>query len=153
MQRATTAFLQTFIVLVGVIVLALLLREPQLEGVNAHRTNFEIYFQDPFLAIAYAGSIPFFVALYQAFKLLGYVSRNAAFSEATVKALRTIKYCAFTIIGFVAVEEVWIMLNHGEDDATGAFAMGVVITLGSIVVAAAATMFEGLVQRGAGANK
>src|SRR5437868_12655310 len=105
MKRSSTIFLQIVIVLIGIGALALLLWEPQIEGVNAHATNFEIYFKDPFLALVYAGSIPFFIALYQSFKILGYAGQNKVFSQAAVKTLRTIKYCALTIIGFVAVEE------------------------------------------------
>ena len=71
-----------------------MLWEPHVEGRNAHATLFEMYFKDPFLAYAYIASIPFFVALYQAFKVLGYVGQNKIFSQAAVKALRTIKYCA-----------------------------------------------------------
>ncbi len=146
MKRSATIFLQAVIVLFGVAVLALLLWEPQIEGVNAHATNFEIYFKDPFLALVYAGSIPFFIALYQAFKVLGYVRQNKVFSPEAVKALRTIKYCAIAIIGFVVVEEIFIMLNHGDDDPAGGVFMGILITFGSIVVAAAATMFERILQ-------
>src|SRR5262250_2864747 len=80
MKRSSTIFLQIVVVLIGVGALALLLWEPQVEGVNKNRTNFEIYFQDPFLALVYAGSIPFFVALYQAIRALGYVGRNEVFS-------------------------------------------------------------------------
>src|SRR5215216_4407989 len=145
-KRSSTVFLQVVIVLVGIGALALLLWEPQIEGVNAHATNFEIYFKDPFLALAYIGSIPFFVALYQAFKVLGYAGQNKIFSQAAVKALRTIKYCALAIIGFVVVEEIFIMLNHGSDDAAGGVFMGVLITFGSIVIATAAAMFERILQ-------
>src|SRR3954468_20569455 len=115
MKRSSTIFLQVVIVLVGIGALALLLWEPQIEGVNAHATNFEMYFQDPFLALVYIGSIPFFVALYQAFKVLGFAGQNKVFSQAAVKALRTIKYCAIVIIGFVVVEEIFIMLNTSDD--------------------------------------
>src|SRR5215510_2457705 len=110
MKRSSTIFLQIVIVLIGLGVLALLLWEPQIEGVNAHATNFEIYFKDPFLALVYAGSIPFFIALYQGFKVLKYVRQDTTFSPATVKAMRTIKYCAIAIVGFVVVEEIFIML-------------------------------------------
>ena len=132
--------------LIGIGALALLLWEPRLEGRNAHATNFEIYFKDPFLALVYIGSIPFFVALYQAIKVLGYAGQNKIFSQAAVKALRTIKYCALAIIGFVVVEEIIIMLNHGNDDAAGGVFVGVVITFGSIVIATAAAMFERILQ-------
>ncbi len=88
MKRSSTIFLQVVIVLIGVGALAVMLWEPHIEGRNAHATLFEIYFKDPFLAYAYMASIPFFAALYQAFKVLGYVRQNKIFSQATVNSLR-----------------------------------------------------------------
>ena len=146
MKRGSTIFLQVVIIFIGIGALALLLWEPQIEGVNAHAMNFEIYFKDPFLTLVYIGSIPFFVALYQAFKVLRYAGQNKVFSQAAVKALRTIKYCALAIIGFVVVEEIFIMLNHGNDDPAGGVFMGILITFGSIVVATAAAVFERILQ-------
>ena len=146
MKKSSTIFLQVVIVLIGIGALALLLWEPQIEGRNAHATNFEIYFKDPFLALVYIGSIPFFAALYQAFKVLGYAGQNKIFSQAAVKALRTIKYCALAIIGFVVVEEIIIMVTHGSDDPAGGIFMGVLITFGSVVIATAAAMFERILQ-------
>ncbi len=147
MKRSSTVFLQVVIVLIGIGTLVLLLLEPRVEGVNAHATTlYQIYFDDPFLMLVYAGSIPFFIALYQAIKVLGYVGRNKVFSLEAVKALRTIKYCAVTIIGFVVVEEIIILLNHGNDDAAGGVFMGVLITFGSIVIATVAAMFERILQ-------
>ncbi len=145
MKRSSAIFLQLVIVLIGIGALALLLLEPRMEGVNAHATTFQIYF-NPFIALVYAGSIPFFIALYQAIKVLGYAGRNRVFSPEAVKALRTIKYCALAIIGFVIVEELYIVLTHGSDDAAGGVMMGVCITFGSIVIAAAAAMFERILQ-------
>jgi hypothetical protein len=148
MKRSSTIFLQIVIVLLGIAALALLLWEPQVEGVNKNRTNFEIYFQDPFLALVYAGSIPFFIALYQANRALGYVGRNQVFSPEVVKALRIIKYCALAIIGFVVVEEIWIMLmNNRDNDNPGApIFIGILIIFPSIVVATVAAMFERILQ-------
>ncbi len=148
MKRSSTIFLQVVIVLIGVTALALLLWEPHVEGRNKGATLFEIYFQDPLLALVYAGSVPFFIALYQAFQVLGYVGRNKVFSPEVVKALRTIKYCALAIIGFVVVEEIFILLmNNGDNDNPGApIFMGVLIIFPSIVVATAAAMFERILQ-------
>lgn len=145
MKKVSTAFLQIVIVLLGIGALALLLWEPHLEGVNANKTFFAVYL-DPFIALVYLGSVPFFIALYQAFNVLRYVGQNKVFTEAAVHALSTIKYCAIIIVGFVAAEETWIMVTHGDDDAAGAFAMGVFITFGSIVIATAAAMFEKILQ-------
>ena len=148
MKRSSTAFLQTVIVLIGVGALALMLWEPHVEGRNAHATPFEIYFKDPFLAYAYIASIPFFAALYQAFKVLGYARQNRVFSQAAVKALRTIKFCAIAVIGFVAGGEAFIMLHTSDDRAGGVF-MGILITFGSIIIAAAAATFERILQNAA----
>ncbi|MCE9541346.1 DUF2975 domain-containing protein [Candidatus Kaiserbacteria bacterium] len=147
MKRSSTIFLQVVIAALGIGALALLLLEPRTEGVNAHATTlYQIYFDDPFLMLVYAGSVPFFIALYQAIKVLGYAGQNQIFSSAAVRALRTIKYCALSIIAFVVVEEVFIMLNHGDDDAAGGIMMGVFIIFGSIVAATAAAMFERILQ-------
>jgi hypothetical protein len=145
MKRGSTIFLQVVVVLLGVGVLALLLWEPHLEGRNVNATLFEIYFKDPFLAYAYIGSIPFFVALYQAFKLLGYIRRNEIFSQRSVRALRTIKYCALAIIGFVAVSVIFMIFGDRDDRPAGVF-MRILITFPSIVVAIAAAMFERILQ-------
>ena len=145
MKQSSTIFLQTVIVLIAVGGLAVMLWEPHIEGRNVHATLFEIYFQDPFLAYAYIASIPFFVALYQAFKVLAYVRQNKTFSLATVKALRTIKYCAIAIIGFVAVGVILIMFGDKDDRPAGVF-MRILITFVSIVIAAAAAVFERVLQ-------
>ena len=145
MNRGSTIFLQIVIVLIGVGALALMLWEPHVEGRNAHATLFEIYFKDPFLAYAYIASIPFFISLYQAFKVLGYVRQNKTFSLATVKALRTIKYCAIAIIGFVAVSVIFLMFADKDDRPAGVF-MRILIAFPSIVIATAAAMFERILQ-------
>src|SRR5690242_13392938 len=117
MKKASTVFLQVVLVLIGIAALALLLWEPTIEGRNAHATHFEIYFTDPFLAYAYIGSIAFFAALYQAFILLGYLGRNEVFSLHAVRALRNIKYCAMTIIGFLAGAEGYLFIfQRGKSD-------------------------------------
>jgi hypothetical protein len=60
-----------------------------------------------------------------------FAGQNKVFSQAAVKALRTIKYCAISIIGFVAGGEIFIMLSNSDDRAGGVF-MGILITFGSL---------------------
>ena len=146
MKRNLTVFLQIIIVLIGIGALALLLWEPHIEGRNVHATLLQIYFNDPFLVYAYVASIPFFVALYQAFKALGYVRQNKAFSGSTIKSLRTIKYCAISIIGFVVGAEIIIRMSESDDRAGGVF-IGILIALGSILVATTAAKFERNLQK------
>ena len=148
MKRSSTIFLQIVLVLIGIGALALLLWEPQIEGRNAHATQFEIYFKDPFLAYVYIASIPFFVAIYQALKLLQYVGQNAVFSPAAVKTLRTIKYCALIIIAFLVGAEGYINVvqRSVEDDIAGGVMIGLVMIFISAVVATAAAVFERTLQ-------
>jgi len=145
--RSSTIFLQVVIVLIGIGVLALMLWEPHLEGRNAHATVYEIYFKDPFLAYAYLASIAFFVALYQAFRLLGYIGRNDVFTLNSVRALRTIKYCAMILIVMIVAAVAYLFIAvRGKDDIAGGVAMGVMMTFVSAVIATAAAVFERLLQ-------
>jgi hypothetical protein len=87
------------------------------------------------LACAYIASIAFFVGVYQAFKILGYVRKNKLASPDTMKALRTIKYCAMTIIGFVIARRVYIFtVVRGSDDIAGGVAISGFIALVCIFV-------------------
>ncbi len=146
MKKSATIILQIVTILIGIGTLALLLWEPQIEGVNAHASQFDIYFKDPFLAYIYAAFVPFFIALYQAFRLLGYIEENKVFSLAGVNALRTIKYCALTTVGFILGAEAFLFIVRPGDDIAGGVFMGLLIILVFGVIAIAAGMCERLLQ-------
>lgn len=147
MKRISTIFLQVVILLLGLGVLTFLLWEPHLEGRNVNATLFEIYFKDPFLAYIYLAFVPFFVGLYQGFKLLGYAGRNEIFSQRSVRASRTIKYCALTTALFILGAEAYLFIFiRGTDDIAGGVMMGVFIILASAVIATAAAVFERILQ-------
>ena len=138
MNRGSILFLKAVLVLIGIGALALMLWEPHVEGRNAHATLYEIYFKDPFLAYAYIASIPFFLALYQAFKVLGYAGQNQVFSQAAVKALRTIKFCALALIGFVAVGELFTASARERHDC---FNKSLIFAQSSSVIAPPSSAF------------
>lgn len=147
MKRTSTVFLQVVIVLIGIGVLALMLWEPHLEGRNVHSTVVQIYFHDPFLAYAYLASIAFFTALYQAFRLLGYVGRSEVFSQRSVRALRTIKHCAIALVCFIAgAEAYFVLFQRGKDDIAGGVMMGLLLIFVSVVVGTAAAVSEKTLQ-------
>ena len=141
-------FLQSVVVLIGIGVLAAVLWEPHLEGRNTHATLFVIYFKDPFLAYVYVASIPFFVALYQVLKLLGYVGQDKVFSQAAVNALRIIKYCAFITAGAIVAADAYLMIaaRGGNDDPAGAVMLGVVATFASVIIGTGAAVSERVLQ-------
>lgn len=56
-QARSKAVLQAVTVIGGPGAMALMLWFPHIEGRNANSTAFEVYFEDPFLAYVYVGSI------------------------------------------------------------------------------------------------
>ncbi len=147
MKRVSTTFLQVVILLIGIGTFAGLVWEPQIEGRNVHATLFEIYFKDLFLAYVYIAFVPFFAALYQVFKLLGSIRQDKIFSLNSVRALQTIKYCALTTAGFIVGAEAYLFIvQRGKDDIAGGVAMGLFVIFVSVVIAAAADVFEGLLR-------
>ncbi len=149
MTKTLTLLFQIMIVLIGIAAFTFMLWEPNIEGRNAHATLFEIYFKDPFLAYAYVSSIPFFVALGQAFMALGGVRQGKTSSPAIAKALRTIKYCAIALAVLVAAAVAYlIIVVRGEDDIAGGVAIGLFLIIVSTLGASAAAVFERRLQSG-----
>ena len=146
MKRTSILFLQAVIVLIGIVALAILIRLPLIEGRAANLDVFSIYF-DPFILYGYAASIAFFVALYKAFKLLGYIGQNKVFSSNSVSALKSIKYCAIVLSILIVTAGLYIRIFHSEDDDPAGFlAICIVTTFVSIVFATAAAKFEKVLQ-------
>jgi hypothetical protein len=148
MKRGSTLFLKLVIFLIAIAVLAFMIRFPQTEGRAKNLDLISIY-SDPLILYGYIASIPFFTGLYQAFKLLGYIDKNKIFSKMSVTAMRTIKYCAIAIIGFIAPVLPFILVNGkaNNDDPAGAIAMGLIVIFASIVIASTAAIFEKLLQK------
>ncbi|MHB8129957.1 MAG: DUF2975 domain-containing protein [Mobilitalea sp.] len=100
----------------------------------------------PIVIGMYVSTIPFFVALFQALRLLNYIDRNKAFSELSVNALKNIKYCA-TIISILYVVEMPSFYNLAEkDDAPGIILIGIAFIFASFVVAVFAAVLQKLLK-------
>src|SRR5581483_6382601 len=117
MKRGSTLFLKLVILLIAIVVLTWIIVFPQLEGRAKNLDLISIY-ADPFIIYGFIASIPFFVGLYQAFKLLSLIDANKAFSKAAVTTLKNMKLAALSLIGFISVAEVYIhFFAHGDDPA------------------------------------
>lgn len=147
-EKSSTVFLQGVIVLIGIVTLAIMIRFPLTEGRAANLDLFSIYF-DPFILYGYAASVAFFVALYKAFKLLGYIGQNEVFSINSVRILKSIKQCAIVVSILIVMAGLYIKIFHDkEDDPAGFLAICIVTTFASIVVATAVAVFEKILQNG-----
>lgn len=147
MERGSTVFLRLVIAGMGllvavfcVIVLPVMHREWALEFPEL------AYLKYPVLLGISLTTVPFYMALYQAVKLLGYVDKNTAFSLASVQALKRIKYYALTIGGIYVVGMPLIYYIAEIDDAPGLIIFGMMFTVAPIAIATFAAVLQKLLQ-------
>ncbi|HKB88760.1 MAG TPA: DUF2975 domain-containing protein [Patescibacteria group bacterium] len=145
MKKGSTLFLKVVLSFITIGVFAGLLWFPKTEGRAVNLDLVSIY-TDPFIIYIYIGSIPFFAGLYQAFKLLNLIGANKAFSQGAINALRNIKFASFSLIGFIALAEVYIRFWAHGDDPAGPTMLGIVVTFAVAVIATAAAVFQKLFQ-------
>jgi len=145
MKRGSTLFLKVVILVIALGVLAGLLWFPQTEGVAQNLDLVSIY-TNPFIVYVYIGSIPFFVGLYQAFKLLNFIEANKAFSQGAVNTLRNMKLASLSLIGFIALALLYIRFFAQGDDPAGPTMLGIIVSFAVAVIGTAAAVFQKLFQ-------
>ncbi|MBO0999929.1 DUF2975 domain-containing protein [Bacillus sp. SD075] len=147
MKRGTTLFLKIAVILMGIPVLALcIFLVPEIANFAAELYPDMTYLKYLVLIDLYASAIPFYFALYQAFKLLSYIDKNKAFSELSVRALKTIKNCAITISVLYVAGMPFFYLMAEMDDAPGIILIGMVVIFASMVIAVFAAVLQRLLQ-------
>ncbi len=146
-MKKETILLKTAIFFIGLPILALCIiifpiftKEA---ATSSTRMAFILY---GILTTLYLSAIPFFIALYQAFKLLTYIDRNEAFSDLSVKAIKNIKNCAglISILHLVCMPLYYIVAE--VDDAPGVIILGMIFIFGPMVVSVFAAVLQKLLQ-------
>lgn len=145
MKKGSTLFLRFVLCLIAIGALAGLVWFPQTEGRAADLDLISIY-TDPFIIYGYIASIPFFVGLHQAFKLLNFIDANKAFSQGAVNTLKNMKFASLSLIGFIAVALFYIRFAAGGDDPAGPTMLGIIASFAAAVIATAAGIFQKLLQ-------
>jgi hypothetical protein len=144
--RPATYFLQTLVCLFGFGIALFLLWEPHLEGRNMDKTWFEIYFQDPFLAFVYLGSMPCFIGIFKVIQFLGRVRNGKVFSDKAVTDLKVIRHLALLTMGLAFIGQGIIYFNT-SDDRAGGMAIGMIVhLLAALVIGMSAVVEEILIQ-------
>ncbi|MGE7758723.1 DUF2975 domain-containing protein [Peribacillus sp. NPDC097895] len=147
MKQVSTTFLKIAVILIGMPVLALcIFLVPEIAKFAAELYPDMAFLKYLVLIDLYASAIPFYFALYQAFKLLSYIDKNKAFSELSVRSLKTIKNCAITISGLYVVGMPLFYLIAEMDDAPGIILIGLVVIFASMVIAVFAAVLQRLLQ-------
>ncbi|OKP65729.1 hypothetical protein A3842_30290 [Paenibacillus sp. P3E] len=147
MERGTTLFLKVAVIVIGLPVLALcIFAVPEIGNFAAELYPDMTYIKYLVLIDLYASVIPFYLALYQAFKLLGYIDKNKAFSELSVRVLKNIKYCAITFSALYVAGLPLFYLMADMDDAPGIIVIGLLMIFASMVIAVFAAVLQKLLK-------
>ncbi|MVO98277.1 DUF2975 domain-containing protein [Paenibacillus lutrae] len=147
MERGTTFFLKVAVILMGIPVLALcIFLVPEIANFAAELYPDHLYLKYLFYLDLYATAIPFYFALYQAFKLLGYIDKNQAFSDLSVNVLKNIKACALAISGLYVIGLPLFYLLAERDDAPGIILIGMIMIFASLVIAVFAAVLQKLLK-------
>jgi hypothetical protein len=111
-------------------------------GIMSDQTGF----YRPLLIGMYLPAIPFFIGIYQALKLLNLIDKNHAFSSPALKALRKIKFSAFSISALYLALLPYIFYVAELDDAPGVVLIGLVFVFASFVIGTFAAVLQKLIQ-------
>ncbi len=141
MKRGSSIILKCVIFFIGLFVLGLCIFALP-AGINSDNTG---YYRNILLGL-YVPAVPFFIALYQATKLLDLIDQNKAFSSLSIRCLRLIKNCALTISGLFLLGMPYIFTAADKDDAPGVVLIGLIIIGASFVIAAFAGVLQKLLQ-------
>ncbi|MEH7306345.1 DUF2975 domain-containing protein [Neobacillus drentensis] len=145
-KRGSTTFLKVIIFLTGIPVLALcIFLVPKIGNFAGELYPDIAYMKYLVFIVMYGAAVPFYFALYQAFNLLRYIDENTAFSELSVKALKSIKCCAFTISGlYVLGLPLFRFITKNMDPPFGILEL--IIIFASLVIAVFAAILQQLLQ-------
>lgn len=146
MRLKSTLFLKIAIILIGTPVLILgIFGLFDLYKYPLNPNNYELILY-PIIIGIYVTVIPFYFALYQAFKLLCYIDKSHAFSELSVKALKNIKYCAISISIFYTIILPVCMFYSKKHDFPGLVIMVMFSSFTSAVIAVFAAVLQKLLK-------
>lgn len=141
MERGSTFFLKTtlFVIALGVAAICVFALVP---AISSDQTG---YYR-PILIVMLVSALPFYFGLFQAFRLLGFIDTNQAFSERSVTALENIKRGALIISAMYAAALPYIYRAADLDDAPGVMAIGLIIVGATLVVAVFAAVLRRLLR-------
>ncbi|WP_047985583.1 DUF2975 domain-containing protein [Ornithinibacillus californiensis] len=145
MKRGSTLFLKLALIIIGLPVLALCI-VGLIYLVNHPANPDYAHLLYPIVIGMYLSVIPFYIALYQAFKLLNYIDRNQAFSQISVDALNKIKYSAITFSILYVVILPFVFIVAELDDAPGLIIIGGIPIFAALVIAVFAAVLQRLLQ-------
>jgi hypothetical protein len=144
LKTVSTLFLKFAVVFIGIpIFLLCIFLVPEIAKFAGEFSG-NAFFKYLIFVVFYGATIPFYFALFLAFKLLLYIDNNEAFSEISVNALKKIKQCAITISTLHLFALPVFYLFAEADDAPGVIFIGLLVPFASMVIAVFAAVLQKL---------
>ena len=141
--RALIYLMSFAVIAVCAILLPEIAREERVENPNTGPAY-------PFLIGAWVLSLPIFAALYQTYKLVGYIDKNTAFSDLSIKAIKKIKLSAVLFAVMVGLGAITVLVigrsMDSTEDLTPILSIGFVFTFASSLIATFASVLVRLLQ-------
>ncbi|MCC3357031.1 DUF2975 domain-containing protein [Bacillus sp. REN16] len=150
MKQSSTLFLKFAVIVMGIPILALcIFGLPKIATVAIGEVadgSTLGYMVLGILTLMYISAVPYYIALFQAFKLLNYIDKGIAFSDQSVSALKKIRNCAITISVLYLAGLPFVFIVAQWDDAPGLVLIGMVVVGASMVIAVFAAVLKKLLQ-------
>ncbi|GIP32084.1 DUF2975 domain-containing protein [Paenibacillus sp. J2TS4] len=138
MIRGKTTFLKFAIVIIGIVALSLCIFWLPVLARNTAEINPDYaYLRYPVLIGVYITAIPFYIALYQALKLLHHIEKQNAFSELAVESLKHIKHCAVAIIILYVIGVTFLLFQNVLHSSIAMMGAIIIFATSSVAVFAA----------------
>ncbi len=147
MKQGSTWFLRGVLLLMGLIALAVcIFALPSMKEGAAMEFPGADNLLYIFTGGLYLSAIPFLMALYQSWKLLNYIDQNQAFSQASVNALKIIKYCGIAVSICFASGIPFLFHVAELDDAPGMGLIALAFACSPLVITTFAAVLEKVLQ-------
>ncbi len=147
MKRYSTMILRLAVFAAGAVIAALCGGAAWLAFVKMEPSSVYYVWAYVFFAGVCAAAVPYFIALYQSFRLLRYVDENRAFSGASVKALQGITRCAFADFLICTGAGLPFFYKIADiDDAPGLMLIGMAVSGVAFIIVVFASVLNRLLQ-------
>jgi hypothetical protein len=150
MKRISIIFLRIAIVFIGLGVLAVcaLLLPGLWADIAIEFPGYSYAIYAVFTAI-FATTLPFFLGLYEAWRLLTYIDRGMAFTKESAKTLKAVALAAGTISFMYVVALPFFYIWGDNDDAPGVILIGIILVCTPTIAAVFAYLLHRLIHEAA----
>lgn len=141
MNKRLIILLEVSLIIISIVILALsIFFLPYAANKSAENFPEVAHLQYPILIGIYLTCIPFYMSIYQSFRIIGFVKKGNLFAEHTCKSLRIITLSAVSIIMFYVIGMIYLNLEQALQPTL--MLLGLIIMFTSLVIAGFAEVLK-----------